>query len=53
MFHRFANPARFLRFAAVVQPLFAGAPLLLLAAGSDLGRFASPPARPEARRGGA
>ncbi len=42
MFHRFANPARFLRFAAAVQPWLAGATLVLLAAGLYLGLFASP-----------
>ena len=42
MFHRFANPTRFLRFAAVVQPWLAGVTLVLLAAGLYLGLFASP-----------
>ncbi len=42
MFHRFANPKRFLRFAAVVQPWLAGVTLVLLAAGLTLGLFASP-----------
>ncbi len=42
MFHRFANPARFLRFAAVVQPWLAGVTLVGLAAGLTLGLFASP-----------
>ncbi len=42
MFHRFANPARFLRFAATVQPWLAGVTLVFLAAGLTLGLFASP-----------
>ena len=42
MFHRFANPARFLRFAAAVQPWAAGATVVLLAAGLYLGLLASP-----------
>ncbi len=42
MFHRFANPTRFLRFAAVVQPWIAGLTVLMLAAGLYLGLFASP-----------
>ena len=42
MFHRFANPTRFLRFAAVVQPWLAGVTVVLLAAGLTLGLFASP-----------
>ena len=42
MFHRFANPARFLRFAAAVQPWLAGATLVLLAAGLTFALFASP-----------
>ncbi|MCH7864269.1 MAG: heme ABC transporter permease [Proteobacteria bacterium] len=42
MFHRFANPTRFLRFADAVQPWIAGATLILLAAGLYLGLFSSP-----------
>ena len=42
MFHRFANPTRFLRFADAVQPWIAGATVILLAAGLYLGLFASP-----------
>ena len=42
MFHRFANPALFLRFAAAVQPWLAGATLGLLAAGLTFALFASP-----------
>ncbi|MBC8338386.1 MAG: heme ABC transporter permease [Rhodospirillales bacterium] len=42
MFHRFANPARFLRFAAVIQPWIAGLTVLLFAVGLYLGLLASP-----------
>ncbi len=42
MFHRFANPTRFLRFADAVQPWIAGATVILLGAGLYLGLFASP-----------
>ena len=42
MFHRFANPTRFLRLPAAVQPWAAGATVLLLAAGLYLGPLASP-----------
>ena len=42
MFHRFANPTRFLRFADAVQPWMAGATMILLAAGLYLGLFSSP-----------
>ncbi|MBT6407199.1 MAG: heme ABC transporter permease [Rhodospirillaceae bacterium] len=42
MFHRFANPARFLRFAAVVQPWIAGVTVILFAVGLYLGLIASP-----------
>ncbi len=42
MFHRFANPTRFLKFADAVQPWIAGATVILLAAGLYLGLFASP-----------
>ena len=42
MFHRFANPARFLRLADAVQPWIMGATVVLLAAGLYLGLFASP-----------
>jgi len=42
MFHRFANPTRFLRFAGIVQPWIAGLTLALIGAGLYLGLFASP-----------
>ena len=42
LFHRFANPTRFLRLAAVIQPWMAAITLLLGAAGLYLGLFASP-----------
>ena len=42
MFHRFANPARFLRLADAVQPWTAGATVALLAAGLYLGLVQSP-----------
>ena len=42
MFHRFANPTRFLSLADAVQPWIAGATVILLAAGLDLGLFSSP-----------
>ena len=42
MFHRFANPTRFLSLADAVQPWIAGATVILLAAGLYLGLFASP-----------
>lgn len=40
--HRFANPARFLRLAAAIQPWTAAATVLLIGAGLYLGLFASP-----------
>lgn len=40
--HRFANPARFLRLAAVIQPWTAAATVLLIGAALYLGLFASP-----------
>ena len=40
--HRFANPGRFLRLAAVIQPWTAGITLVLLAAGVYFGLIASP-----------
>jgi heme exporter protein C len=40
--HRFANPARFLRLADLLQPWFASATVLLMAAGLYFGLFASP-----------
>ncbi|MDA0306332.1 MAG: heme ABC transporter permease [Proteobacteria bacterium] len=43
MFHRFANPTRFLKLADVIQPWIAGATLVLLGAGLYFGLFASPP----------
>ena len=43
MFHRFANPTRFLKFADIIQPWIAGVTLVLLGAGLYLGLFASPP----------
>ncbi len=42
MFHRFANPTRFLRLAAVIQPWMAGLTLVLGGVGLYLGLFASP-----------
>jgi heme exporter protein C len=42
MFHRFANPARFLRFAAIIQPWFAWITVILFAVGLYLGLLASP-----------
>ncbi len=42
MLHRFANPTRFLRIAAVVQPWMAWATVVLAGAGLYLGLFASP-----------
>ncbi len=42
MFHRFANPTRFLSLAAAVQPWAAGATVVLLAAGLYMGLLASP-----------
>ena len=42
MFHRFANPTRFLKLADAVQPWIAGATVILLAAGLYVGLFASP-----------
>jgi heme exporter protein C len=41
--HRFANPARFARFAAVATPWSAALTALLFAAGLMLALFASPP----------
>ncbi len=43
MFHRFANPTRFLKLADVIQPWIAGVTLVLLGAGLYFGLFASPP----------
>jgi len=43
MFHRLANPARFLKLADVIQPWIAGVTLVLLGAGLYFGLFASPP----------
>lgn len=40
--HRFANPARFLRIAAVIQPWFAGLTIALLASGLYFALFDSP-----------
>jgi heme exporter protein C len=40
--HRFANPARFLRLAALIQPWTAVATLLLIGAGLYFGLMASP-----------
>ena len=40
--HRFANPARFLRFAAVALPWFSAAAVLCIAAGLAFGLFVSP-----------
>ena len=42
MFHRFANPTRFLRFAAVIQPWIAWITVILFAVGLYLGLLASP-----------
>ncbi len=42
MLHRFANPTRFLRIAAVVQPWMAWATVVLAVAGLYLGLFVSP-----------
>ncbi len=42
MFHRFANPTRFLKLAAVVQPWAAGLTVLCFAGGLYFGLFASP-----------
>jgi len=42
MFHRFANPARFLRLADVIQPWIAGLTVVLLGLGLYLGLFSSP-----------
>jgi len=42
MFHRFANPTRFLRFAAVVQPWIAWITVILFSLGLYLGLVASP-----------
>jgi heme exporter protein C len=41
--HRFANPARFLRLADLMQPWCAAAAALLIGAGLYFGLFASPP----------
>ena len=43
MMHRFANPARFARFAAAATPWTAALTALLFAAGLFLALFASPP----------
>ena len=42
MFHRFANPVRFLRLADAVQPWIMGATVVLLAVGLYLGLVQSP-----------
>ena len=42
MLHRFANPTRFLRFAAIVQPWMAGLTIVLGGAGLYLGLVNSP-----------
>ncbi len=42
MFHRFANPTRFLKLADAVQPWIAGATVVLLAVGLYLGLVQSP-----------
>jgi heme exporter protein C len=42
MLHRFANPTRFLRIAAVVQPWMAWATIILAGAGLYLGLLSSP-----------
>jgi len=42
MFHRFANPTRFLRFAAIIQPWMAGLTVILGGAGLYLGLFNAP-----------
>ena len=42
LLHRYANPTRFLRLAAVLLPWFAGATMLLLAAGLWFALVASP-----------
>ena len=42
MFHRFANPTRFLRFAAVIQPWIAAITVALIGSGLYLGLFNSP-----------
>ena len=41
--HRFANPARFLRIARIATPLCLALGVLLTAAGTGIGLFASPP----------
>jgi len=41
-FHRLANPTRFLKLAAVIQPWAAGATLVLMVAGLYFGLIASP-----------
>jgi heme exporter protein C len=43
MFHRFANPTRFLKLADAVQPWIAGITLISFAAGLYLALIASPP----------
>jgi len=42
MLHRFANPTRFLRLAAIVQPWMAGLTVVLAGAGLYLGLFEAP-----------
>jgi len=42
LFHRFANPTRFLRLAAVLQPWMAGLTIVLGGAGLYLGLLSSP-----------
>ena len=43
MFHKFANPARFFRMGAAVEPWLKWGTAALIAAGLYLGLFASPP----------
>ena len=43
MFHKFANPARFFRMGAAVEPWLKWCTAALIAAGLYLGLFASPP----------
>ena len=43
MFHRFANPTRFLRLAAIIQPWAAGLTILTLGVGLYMTFFTAPP----------
>ncbi len=43
MFHKFANPTRFLKLSTALTPWFAGLTLILFAAGLYLGLFHAPP----------